>query len=308
VLFVWPVGPKPVLLSGGRMTSIAARAGVVLTIFALACGVLPAHAQFGGLERAASRFTGGSIWGSLGFRDARRPELLDVSHRHPALRGGFAALYGPFGGKPDTVVTLDSIRTTVEWIEHPASEPGAQRIDTVRTVRLIHSGHTISGRGSWVSLAIGYQYAASNRVELDGSRGVLTSTFPVGGLHAAAYFGPFRVWHAPRPVFWYTAVGATLVHLSDVNGVSETTLVRFSTERTLAPEVTLLLGLRVRPGVRVFSGLSGQRIRWSAIHYTTPSEQPLPDEVLRRLPDGLRLTSLHLILGLSFDASDLFAK
>lgn len=172
----------------------------------------------------------------------------------------------------------------------------------------MHSGHTIPGHGSWVSLAIGYQYSASNRVEVDGNRGVLTSTFPVGGLHATAYFGPFPLWHAPRAVFWYTGIGASLVHLSDVNGISDTTLVRFDTERTLAPEVSLLLGWRVRPGVRAFGGMSAQCIRWSAIHYRTPSEQPLPDVVLRRLPDGLRLTSLHLILGLSFDASDLFAK
>ena len=109
------------------MSSVAARIGVALMVIALACEVLPAHAQFGALERATSRFTGGLIWGSLSFRDARRPELLDVSHRHPALRGGFAALYGPFGGQPDTVATLDSIRTTVEWIEGPASVPGAQR-------------------------------------------------------------------------------------------------------------------------------------------------------------------------------------
>jgi hypothetical protein len=35
---------------------------------------------------------------------------------------------------------------------------------------------------------------------------------------------------------------------------------------------------------------------------------PLPDTVLRRLPDELRLTSVHLNLGVSFDAGDLFGK
>ena len=37
----------------------------------------------------------------------------------------------------------------------------------------------------------------------------------------------------------------------------------------------------------------------------------LSDDVqaaLRRLPDGLRLTSVHTVLGVSFDASDLFGK
>lgn len=44
------------------MTSIAARAGPLLALFAVACGALPAQAQFGALERAYSRFTGGMIW------------------------------------------------------------------------------------------------------------------------------------------------------------------------------------------------------------------------------------------------------
>ena len=39
-----------------------------------------------------------------------------------------------------------------------------------------------------------------------------------------------------------------------------------------------------------------------------PSEAPLSDDVLRQLPDGLRLTTVHVTLGVSFDASDLFGK
>jgi len=35
---------------------------------------------------------------------------------------------------------------------------------------------------------------------------------------------------------------------------------------------------------------------------------PLPDDVLRQLPDELRLKSVLLTLGVSFDASDLFGK
>jgi hypothetical protein len=58
----------------------------------------------------------------------------------------------------------------------------------------------------------------------------------------------------------------------------------------------------------VLGGVSAQHIRWSAIRYRAPSEQPLPDAALRRLPDGLRLTSVHLILGVGFDASELFTK
>lgn len=34
----------------------------------------------------------------------------------------------------------------------------------------------------------------------------------------------------------------------------------------------------------------------------------LPDAALRRLPDGLRLTTGHLTLGVGLDASELFAR
>jgi hypothetical protein len=180
--------------------------------------------------------------------------------------------------------------------------------DTIRTVRSMRSHYTIPGRDGWISLAVGYEYSNSYRVSLRGSGGSLTSTFPVGGLYAAAYFGPFPLWHAPSPMFWYAGVGAILVQLSDVNGVSDASLVRFSTERALGPEAQLLLGWRVRRGVRAVTGLSAQHLGWSAIRYRAPSEEPLPDDVLRRLPDRLQLTSVHLMLGLSFDASDLFTK
>ena len=56
------------------------------------------------------------------------------------------------------------------------------------------------------------------------------------------------------------------------------------------------------------AGLSAQPIGWPAIRYRAPSELPLDEDVLRRLPDELRLTLAHLTLGLSFDASDLFRK
>jgi hypothetical protein len=109
-------------------------------------------------------------------------------------------------------------------------------------------------------------------------------------------------------MYWYAGVGASLVELSDANGISDTTLVRFDTERALAPEAQLQLGWRLRRGVRALIGASAQQIGWSSIRYRAPSEEPLPEEVLRRLPDRFRLTSVHLTLGVSFDASDLFAR
>ncbi len=290
------------------MKRMVARGGILLALFVLASPAPPAHAQFDALGPAFSKLSGGLIWGSAGYRDTRHPERFYLGDRHPIVRGGFAALYGPFGGQPDTTVTLDSVRTSVEWKQRPAREPGATRADTMRSVRTVYSRHTIPGRDGWISLAVGYQYSGTYRVDLRGSAGTLASTFPVGGFYAAAYFGPFTLWRAPRALTWYAGLGAAMVQLSDANGRSDTTLVRFNTERAMAPEASLMLDWRVHRGVRVLGGLSAQHIRWSAIRYRAPSEQPLPDAALRLLPDGLRLTTVHLTLGLGFDASELFAR
>lgn len=270
--------------------------------------VAPARAQFGSIPSPFSKLTGGHLWGSLGSRDVRHPERFYPGDRHPFVRGGFAALLGPFGGQPDTTVTLDSVRVAVEWVQGVASTPGATRVDTLRTIHAVRSHHTLPGRDGWVTLGVGYQYSGAFRVNISGSRGTLASTFPVGGFYVNAMFGPFPLWHAPRSTFWYAALGASATHLSQANGTSDGTLVRFDTERALAPEASLLLGWRAHRGVRVIGGISAQHIRWSSIRYRTPSESPLPDAVLRRLPDGLRLTNLYLNLGVSFDASDLFGK
>ena len=289
------------------MRRVAARAAVA-AVLVLLCSAPPARAQFNSVAPPFAKLTGGYLWGSLGYRDVRHPERFYVRDRHPFVRGGFAALFGPFGGQPDTTVTLDSVRTAVEWMQGTASMPGATHMDTVRTVHAVRSHHTLPGRDGWATLAVGYQYAGEYRVNLRDERGVLTSTFPAGGFYANAMFGPFPVWHASRFTFWYATLGASVLQLTGANGHSDSTLVRFDTERALAPEASLLLGWRAHRGVRVIGGVSAQHIRWSSIHYRAPSESPLPDAVLRRLPEGLRLTSLHVNLGVSFDASDLFGR
>jgi hypothetical protein len=293
---------------GVRLRSVFARAAAATTALALLGLGSSAHAQFGAVSPSFAKLTGGYLWGSLGYRDVRQPERFYFGGGHPFVRGGFAALFGPFGGQPDTTVTLDSVRTSVEWMEGTPSTPGAMHVDTMRTVHAVRSRHTLPGRDSWVSLAIGYQYAGAYRVDVRDEGGTLSSTFPVGGFYASAHFGPFPVWRASRYVFWYGTLGASIVELAGANGVSDSTLVRFDTERALAPEASLLLGWKAHRGVRVVGGISAQHIRWSSIRYRGPFEQPLSDEVLDRLPDGLRLTSLHLNLGVSFDASDLFAR
>jgi hypothetical protein len=255
-----------------------------------------------------TKLTGGYLWGSLGYRDVVHPERLYLGDNHPFVRGGFAALFGPFGGQPDTTVTLDSVRTAVEWTQGEARAAGAVRVDTLRTVHAVRSHHTLPGRDGWVSLAVGYQYAGAYHVDLHGDRGTLTSTFPVGAFYASALFGPFPVWRASRSLFWYVGLGASMSQLTLANGTSDSTLVRFDTERALAPEGSLLLGWRVHRGVRLIGGMSVQHIRWSSIRYRAPSELPLSDVVLRRLPEGLRLTSAHVTFGVSFDATDPYGK
>jgi hypothetical protein len=293
------------------MTNVGVRAALAAALIVLVpvVSVAPARAQFGAIAPSVAKLTGGYLWGSLGYRDVTRPEKFFVRDRHPFVRGGFASLFGPFGGQPDTTVTLDSVRTTVEWMPGVPSAPGAERVDTVRTIHALHSHHTLPGRDGWVSLAVGYQYSGAYRVDMRGDRGTLASTFPVGGFDASALFGPFPVWHTRRSNwFWYGAMGASISQLAQANGTSDSTLVRFDTERALAPEASLLLGWRVHPGVRLIAGVSARHIRWSSIRYRAPSEQPLPDAVLRRLPQSLRLTSVQLDFGVSFDARDLFGK
>jgi hypothetical protein len=268
----------------------------------------PARAQFNSVAPPFAKLTGGYLWGSLGYRDVRHPERFSIRDRHPFVRGGFAGLFGPFGGQPDTTVTLDSVQTSVEWMPGPASRPEAQHVDTMRTVRAVRSRHTLPGRDGWVSIAAGYEYAGEYRVNLHGERGTLSATFPAGGFYGSAMFGPFPVWHASRFTFWYVTLGASGLELKGANGTSDSALVRFDTERALAPEASLLLGWRAHRGVRVIGGISAQHIRWSSIHYRAPSELPLSNAVLRRLPEGLKLTSVHLNLGVSFDASDLFGR
>jgi len=290
------------------MNRVAARVAATTGLLVLVCSTPPAQAQFNSIAPPFAKLTGGYLWGSLGYRDIRHPERLYLSDRHPFVHGGFAVLLGPFGGKPDTTVSLDSVRTSVEWVEGTASTPGAVRVDTLRTVHAVRSHYTLPGRDGWVSLAVGYQYSGSYQVDVRDERGTLALTFPVGGVYVSAFFGPFPIWRSSRAVFWYGTLGASVSQLSQANGISDNTLVRFDTERAVAPEGSLLLGWRVHPGVRVIGGISAQHIRWSAIRYRAPSELPLTDAALRRLPDGLRLTTVHLTLGLGFDASELFAR
>ena len=284
----------------------ASRAAAALALLLTCCSAPPARAQFNSIPPPFGKLTGGYLWGSLGYRDATHPERFYLGDRHPFVRGGFAALLGPFGGQPDTTVTLDSVRTTVEWVHGTPSTLGAMRVDTMRTVRAVRSHHTLPGRDGWVSLALGYQYAGAYRVDVDDQHGKLASTFPVGGFYVSALFGPFPMWDSTPSIVWYATLGASLAQLTQANGSSDSTLVRFDTERALAPEASLLLSWRAHPGVRIIGGIGAQHIRWSSIRYRAPSESPLPDAVLRRLPDALRLTSVHLSLGVSFDASDLF--
>jgi len=107
-----------------RLKNVGARIAATTALLVLLCSAPPARAQFGSLPSPFSKLTGGYLWGSLGYRDVDHPERIYLSDGHPFVRGGFAALLGPFGGQPDTTVTLDSVRTTVEWVQGTATTPG----------------------------------------------------------------------------------------------------------------------------------------------------------------------------------------
>ena len=124
---------RDVCRSEARMRNMAAGAAATVALLALLCAAPPARAQFNTIAPPFAKLTGGYVWGSLGFRDVMHPERFYLGDRHPFVRGGFAALLGPFGGQPDTTVSLDSVRTTVEWVAGTPSTPGALRVDTLRT-------------------------------------------------------------------------------------------------------------------------------------------------------------------------------
>jgi hypothetical protein len=277
----------------------------LLVLLLLALLTPPAGAQPLGLGQVLNRVTGGMLWGSIGFRDARRSEQLTLTDTHPIVRGGFAAFMGTFGAQPDTTVTLDSVKTTVQWTSRTAPAPGVTRTDTIRAVKTTHSHYTLPGRDGRIALAVGYDYSGNYNVDLHSqSRGALTSTFPVGGLSGSVFFGPFPLRYGPRSFRWYSAVTGHVVQLSGVTGLSDGTFVRFDTERTVAPELSLFLSWRWRRGIHSLVGMSVQHIRWSALRYHSATDAPLEPAVLTRLPDGLRLTSVHVVLGVSFDTNE----
>jgi hypothetical protein len=275
----------------------------LLTLFASS-----AHAQISTLMPSFGKLTSGFFWGAASYSDVEHPEQFSLGDHHPILRGGFAAMLGPFGGQPDTIVSLDSLMISTEWVARPSSIPGATRVDTVRTMRSVRSHRTNPGRDGWISIAVGYQYAAAVRVNVDDTHGALSSTFPIGGFYLSTLLGPNPIWHTHRRAFWYATVGGSAAKIEGANGTSNGTLVRFDTERTIVPEASLLLGWRVRRGIRLISGVGAQHIRFSSIHYRSQTDLPLDDATLRGLPDSFRLTSVFLKLGVSFDASDLFGK
>ena len=274
----------------------------------LALFATSAHAQMSSLMPTFGKLTSGFFWGAASYSNVQKPEDFSLGDHHPILRGGFAVMLGPFGSQPDTTVSLDSLMISTEWVERPSSIPGAMRVDTVRTVRTVRSRRTLPGRDGWISLAMGYQYAAAVRVNVDDTHGALSSTFPLGGFYVSSFLGPYPLWGTHRHLFWYATVGGSTAKVESANGTSNGTLVRFDTERTIVPEASLLVGWRVHRGIRIITGVGAQHVRFSSIRYRSQSDLPLDDAVLRGLPDSLRLTSMFLKLGMSFDAGDLFGK
>jgi len=258
-----------------------------------------ARAQLNALTPTFASLNGAAVWGSLGFATGGARTADDRAQ----TRWGFAAFYGPFGGRGDTLVTFtqtvsDSADTTVSDASGPGSRRVRQRAHTTHQLR----GDTKRLGGGKVTLLVGYQHSSFYRFGTPPFR----QAVPVGGAFVAALLGPYPLPLAPRRLAWYGGVGGTVVRLSDLATRADTLAVALSTERTFAPEGILMLTYNVAPSYRVYLGTSYQYLRFGSLAWRAvqPGDR-IPATVLGTLPQQLELQSLHFSLGFSFTANGL---
>lgn len=282
---------------GARRTRWTRRASRLALISLLAASQPRwARAQINALAPTFSSLNGAAAWGSLGFGTGR-----DAGADDPALvRWGFAAFYGPFGGRGDTLVSFS--QTISDSADTTGSAPGmphpGPRVRTTRNLR----GESRHLGGGKVTLLVGYQHSASYR--FDTPR--FTQAVPVGGIFVAGLLGPYPLPFWPRQLSWYGGLGGTIVRLSDISFRADTLAVTVSTERTLAPEVLGMLMYQVAPGYRVFLGASYEYLRFGSLSYRAgqPGDR-IPAATLLALPETLELRSIQVSAGFSFASSGL---
>ncbi|HEY2955141.1 MAG TPA: hypothetical protein VGK89_07825 [Candidatus Eisenbacteria bacterium] len=277
---------------------------------ALALGILlaglhapaPVRAQIDVLKPVLDRLNGGAVWGGVGVRGTRAPG--NVEDRRPIWRGGFGIFYGPFGGRGDTTVSFartytDSMDTT---LCDPSQTPPRRLHRRVKDTRVLASQSKLPGGGGKVTFLVGYQYSSFYRLHT----APLPATVPMSGVFAAAMLGPYRPVPRWSKLEWYAAGGGTVVQLRDIAGRIDTLAVQATTERTLAPELFLMLSYAVVPGYRLLVSGSYQYVRFGSVAFrSVETGRLIPGPVVRTLPQDLELQAWHLTVGLSFTASSL---
>lgn len=276
-----------------------ARLRLLLAAALAACGAAPAGAQIDVLSPAFRDLNGGVIWGSLGHARGTAGTRDD----RPMWRGGFAAFYGPFGGSGDTVVVFT--RSVTDSSDTTGLGGVARRHHAERTTTLLRAESRRPGRQGKVLLAIGYEHSAFQHFGADP----LPRTLAMGGIFLGGFLGPYRV-PGPLPhLHWYGGIGGTIVQLEDVAARVDTLQVSFTTERTVAPEVFLMLGYPVARSYRVLLAVSYQYVRFGSIAYrSVEAGRLLPTPTLATLPSSLRLESVYWTAGVSFTANALIPK
>lgn len=260
-----------------------------------------ALAQLNVLAPTFANLNGAAVWGSLAYRRGDGPHVQGDDRA--ISRIGFAAFYGPFGGRGDSLVTFtqsvtDSSDTTLCDRSQVPSYQVRRRIRSHREVRV--DSRRLGGGGK-VTLVVGYQHSTSYRF---GSA-VLPDQVTVGGAFIATLLGPYRVPFASPRVRWYGGVGGTVVRLSEQAGRADTLALQINTERTLAPEANLMVMVSVAPGYRVFLGAGYQVLRFGSLTYREVERRQIPAAIAATLPDHLALETLHFSLGFSFAANGL---
>jgi len=285
-------------LPGGSATRRSGYVAAVVVVAAAMGGALPSRAlaQINVLAPTFSNLNGAAAWGSLGFNTGGAH-----GDGRPQGRWGFAAFYGPFGGRGDTLVTFtQTFSDSGDTTGSTRARPGP-RATTTRQLR----GDTRRLGGGKVTLAIGYQHSSFCRFGAPP----LSEALPVGGAFVASLLGPYPLPLAPARLSWYGGVGGTIVKLSDIVVRADTLAVTFDTERTFAPEAMVMLMYNVAPSYRMFVGASYQYIRFGSVSYqAAQSGDRISGTTLATLPDHLELRTVHVSLGFSFTANGLIPR
>ena len=293
-------GHKTHAVPGASRCPVRLRPTTLWALLALAGSPSTTAAQLNVLAPAFNNLNGAAIWGSLGSSTGGTESRDD----RPLLRWGFAAFYGPFGGRGDTLITFtQTVSDSTDTTFCDCSGGRAQKVYRhTRSTRQVRTDTKHLGAGGKVTLLVGYQHSALYRFGTPH----FPETVPVGGIFVASLLGPYAVPLASRRFQWYAGLGGTAARLSQIATRADTVTVELTTERTLAPEALLMIMYHVAPSYRVFLGASYQYLRFGSVGYrAVQAGDRIPAAIVEELPEHVELQTVHLSLGFSFTASGL---